>query len=223
VGDQQESEAELVAPSVEQLEDAPSGRRIERRGGLVGNEEPRASGQRGRDRNSLPHAPRKTMRVFPRHVRIRQSDFREHPFDVAPADPTRRAVGGPQRFRDRRSDGPHRIERRGGLLKDERDLLAAHGVPFGSAGRAKFPPVEKDLARGRRLRRRKTDEAAREGRLAASASPEQSQRFAGRELEGNAIQHPGAVDLDAQIADAEKRRQRRWEASRLFTRETTSR
>jgi hypothetical protein len=64
VRDQEEGEPERLAEPAEEEQDLELDGHVERRGGLVGDQQPRVAGQRDRDHHPLPHAAGQLVRVL---------------------------------------------------------------------------------------------------------------------------------------------------------------
>ena len=79
VCDHNDRSARLVAEPSNQIEDLRLDGDIERRGGLVGDEQLRLAGQRHGDHHSLPHPARELVRVrIGPGLRIRYADQLQH-------------------------------------------------------------------------------------------------------------------------------------------------
>ena len=139
--------------SREQVEDLGLRRHVQRGRRLVGDQQGRLAGQRGRDRHPLPHPAAELERVR-RHVaaRVRDTDAVEH-LDGALVD---LLLGHRQvqqdRLHDLVADGVDRAERGHRLLEHHGDLVAADLPHLAALGleRSEIDDVVVGTARGAR-------------------------------------------------------------------------
>ena len=93
-----------------------------------------------------------------------------------------------ERFRDLVADGEDRVERRHRLLKDERDLGAAHLAHLRFGQRQQIAVLEPDAAAGDPSRRlHEAHQRQRRDRLAAARFADQPKRFPGSNLEAHVV------------------------------------
>ncbi len=124
VADEEIGEAELVLQVAHQIEDLRLHRDVERRSRLVADDELGLGGERARDRDPLPLAAGKLVRIFQTVVGVQSDQIQQfaHPaHDVALAFDK---IEGADRLGD---DGVHpqpRVEARIGILKDHLDAAA---------------------------------------------------------------------------------------------------
>src|SRR3990172_4059314 len=188
VGDQQDRHPLLLAHLPEEGEDPGLDGDVERRGGLVGDEERRLEGKRHRDHRPLPHPPAQLVRVLPRPpLRVRHL----HPPQPVHGPrgglrPPAGAMGG-EYLGDLVSDGKNGVERCHRLLEDHGDLLPAYlAHPVLGEGK-QVPPAEKHPSPldGGGRRGKKLQEGEGRHRLAAPRFPHQAQRLPGGQGEGD--------------------------------------
>jgi hypothetical protein len=156
VGDQHDRHLELVLELVQELEDLGLDRDVERRRGLVGDEELRVARQRHGDHDALAHAARELVRVL-LHAAVGVGDVHElqHLDRLVHGRPPAQPFMEPQGLGDLLAAGEHGVERRHRLLEDHRDFFAAN-LPHLAGGQIhEVPAVVEDLAlddlaRGRR-------------------------------------------------------------------------
>jgi hypothetical protein len=115
----------------------------------------------------------------------------------------------PDRLDDLVSDRSHRIESRGGLLENQADPRASDAAPFAVRQTEEISSgVDHPSADSPPFRHEAEDRSC-ELRLAASALPHHRHRFAGFELERNAVdgRPESSVEgqLDAKIFDHQQR------------------
>src|SRR5205085_11607983 len=111
---------------------------IERRGGLVGDQQPGIAGNRHGDHHALVHAARELMREgIEAALRRGDADLLEK-LDAALAPcPTIEALVNPERLAELKSDREARIEAAGGLLEHHGHFLA-HDAPALSVGEVQY-------------------------------------------------------------------------------------
>jgi hypothetical protein len=213
VADQQKRETSLLPKAIEQLENLGGDRRVERGRRLVRDENRWVRRQRHGEKGPLPQPPGKAVRILVHSASgIGEPDLAQ----ALPRDPLRLATGDravrPHGLDDLRADGGDRIERRAGLLKDERDLPPANAPPLLLARAAKLAAADPDRPSHAGIFRRETEEGAGRQSLAAPALADHRERLSRREVEGDAVdcrgKLPASGNLDDQIADREKRGRR---------------
>ena len=183
VGDEEVAHPELVAQRREEVEDLRLHGDVERRDGLVADEQARLDRQRAGDRDALPLAARQRDGLA-RGVFGRQSDGAQE-IRHLPADATSARLGHEHRLLQRRADRAHRVERRVRILED--DLHAA--THRGAVARRELrvvggvDAVDRDRAGGRRL---EPDEAAAERRLARARLADEADALALAHLDRDA-------------------------------------
>jgi hypothetical protein len=137
MGDEDDGHAQLALELLEQVDDLGLGGDVERRGGLVGDQQARVAGESAmRDHGALAHAARELVAHSDRWPIGRGWEFA--PGQAARwrgrAPPCGRALQMQlQHLHDLRADGVHRRERAHRLLEDHRDIGAAHGADRGRA------------------------------------------------------------------------------------------
>ncbi len=126
---------EAVGPGgVEQVEDGGRGRRVQRGGRLVGEQDRGPHGQRTGQRDPLPLPARQRRRAPSRHVG-RQADRAQQPDRLGAGDGGGHAVEPAQRAGDGGPRGAGRIELVDGVLPDQRDDARVCGHPPATAWR----------------------------------------------------------------------------------------
>ena len=184
VADEEIGEAELVLQVAHQIEDLRLHRNIERRGRLVADDELGFGGQRARDRDPLPLAAGKFMRIFPAVVGVQADQaqqFADARLDVALALDQ---VEGADRLGDDGIDPEARVEARIGILEDHLDAAAQLPARLRLPGVAHRDAVDDDFARGRR---QQPDHHARHGGFARTGFADQRKGLALGDVEGHAV------------------------------------
>jgi len=127
VGDQHDRSTGPGFELAHQVEDLRLYGDVERRGRLVGDQQPGLAGKRHRDHDPLPHTTRKLMRIL-RHapLRFRDLDQSQHLDRASHGVFAREAAMQHQHFSDLSADGQHRIERSHRLLEDHGNGIATH-------------------------------------------------------------------------------------------------
>ena len=147
VGDQEDRHAELVAQAHQELQDLRLDGDVQRRGGLVGDQELGVAGERHRDHDPLAQAARELVRIL-REAPLRRADpdhaqQLEHPrADRGAAHVAMQA----QRLADLEADRKGRVEAGHRLLKDHADAVAAHVAHGALVQRQQVLAVERDAA-----------------------------------------------------------------------------
>ena len=130
VRDQDQAHAPRCLDALDQREDVPLGRDVERGGGLVGDQDARVAGQGRGDPHPLPHPARQLERIAVGDRRVADPDLRESADHLlAPGVPAEARLLE-QRFADDISAGQYRVEHRERVLQDQADLTAAQCLPL---------------------------------------------------------------------------------------------
>ncbi len=189
--DQDHRHPELPLEVGQQLQDLRLDRHVERRRGLVGDEDLGFACQRHGDHHALLHATAHLVWVVPRaDLGFRNADAPQHPDGSC-----RRVASGdhamcPQGLGDLRPDSEHRVETRRGFLEDHRDLRAAYAAHLLGGELEEIHPVVLHHALLRDVPRRRLDQPQqREGRhgLAAARFTHDTQRLSREEIERHVI------------------------------------
>ena len=198
VGDDEHRDAELAGQVLQQLQDLGLDGHVERRGGLVGEDERRVAGQRHGDHDPLAHAAAELVRVLAKPpLRVRDPHQRE---DLRRPGP---GLGGChlevdlQGLGDLPADGQHRVQRGHGLLEDHGDLAPPDAAHLVLGEREEIPPLEEDLAADDPPRgsRHEPHHRERADGLAAAGLAHQGHGLPGLDVPGDAIH--GAHDATA--------------------------
>jgi hypothetical protein len=207
VRDEQVREPELLAQRAEQVQDLCLNRDVERRHGLVADDQLRLDRERARDRDSLSLAPRQRSRTAP-HVAERQADTGEELVHARVGAIAGVAVDA-EYLPERRPDRLRRVECRVRILED--DLHRAPELPAILAGElrvvARIHTADRDRPAGRRL---EPDEAAAQSRLPRARLSDDADRLAlcNRERDvGDGRSARVGEDL-AQVGDRDERQDR---------------
>ncbi len=211
VRDQQQREPEIAPQLLEQLQDLPLRHHVERRRGLVADDQLGPAGQRERDHHALPHAAGELVRVL-LAPRRRDADALEQLGDARVGI----AAGSVQddRLGDLPVDPHDRVERVHRALEDHRRGLPAHVAP--ARRRATVQQHHAALGVDRHLAadaaqpaREQTEQRERRGGLAAAGLAGQTERLAAAQLEADAVDDRDDAALlavgHAQVAHVEQR------------------
>src|SRR5215472_4339730 len=177
VGDQQDGAREIAAEIAQEIKDLRLEGHVERRGGLVGDQQVRLAQERHGDRDALAHAARELMGILvDALLRIGNA----HPFqqrDRAGALLGAREIGVAELHVDHlRTDREHRVERAHGVLEHHRDALAAERPHRLLRQREQVDAVESDRAGDNACgRRQQAQHREAQGCFARYALTEQSQ------------------------------------------------
>jgi hypothetical protein len=152
---------------------------VERRGGLVGQEQPRLDGERRGDHHALQQATRELVRILVEAPgRVVDADV----FQDGRHGPTRlrrpHAVVGHQCFGEKVADLAHRVDVCGGVLKDHRHLTGQKAPQGVTIERQYIVSLVEDAATHAGAGRQQTDDGAHRHRLAGSRFADQPQSFA---------------------------------------------
>ena len=147
VGDQDDRRPGLVAQVAHQVEDLGLDRHVERGRRLVGDEQLGLAGEGHRDHHALRHAARQLVREgLQAPLRVGDADHPEQLERARLGDLALDVAMDLQDLFDLLTDVPDRVERRGRLLEDHRDPVAADLAHlFGREGQ-QVAAVEDDLA-----------------------------------------------------------------------------
>ena len=217
MGDEQHGCAGVVHQRGQQVHDLALRDGVERRGGFVGDDEPRRGDQRRGDAYALLLAAGEFMRVFAGHVTA-QSDLVQHEGHPVGAFGFAQIVVHAQRQGDLLRRGHHRIERMGRILEYRAHIPASQvgedmlvGV---CATRVPRQPVRaavfagqhggvphRDLAGRHGLMRQQAEQRFGDHRLAGAGGPYQAHPFAVRDGQVDAPDNRRAADDDAQSTD----------------------
>ena len=201
VADHQHGRVVLARQVDHQFQHVALHHRVERGGGLVGDQQRRLQQHHRGQHHALAHAARELVR--PRldgGLRIADADAAQHLQDAFAAL-RRRQVAAVQleALVQLASDGHGRIERSHGFLEHHADARAAQLAQLGRAGLGDFHALEADRAAGHHQRRRRqAHDGARRLGLAAAGLADDADHFARRHLEGHA-----ADDLATAAADGQ--------------------
>ncbi len=129
VGDEQDGRSFLLLQHLDEVEDLPLDRHVERRRRLVGDQELRTAGKRHGDHDALAHAAGEAVRVF---VETRSGRRDADLFEQANGLGLRFGLAhrpmAEQRFGNLVADGEQRVQAGHRLLEDHRDFVAAHAA-----------------------------------------------------------------------------------------------
>lgn len=210
MGDQHDRSAEFPLQFLHQRQDLRLHGNVECRRRLVGDQHLGSARQCHRDHHALPHAAGKLVRIL-RHAPRRLGDV--HRIQHAQGDGTRRSPLGTLMFANGLgqllADRHHGIERCHWLLKDHRDIAAAHAAHRTVGELREFAPFELDAAGGDPQRgfRQEPHDSKRSHGFARAALAGNAQRFAAHEVEADGIKDPSRPlrrqRIDAEAIDAE--------------------
>jgi hypothetical protein len=147
VGNQDHRHPALALLALQQVEDLPLHRDVERGRGLVGDQELGCAGNRDGDGHALPHAARQFVRILSRPpLSLRDADFRQQ-FDGADGGrPGIEPAIQLQALADLAADLHHGIERGHRVLEDDPDVATQHAAEFPGRQRPQVAALEQDLA-----------------------------------------------------------------------------
>ena len=211
VRDENDGHAEVALHLPDEFEDLRLNRHVERRGGLVGDEQFGVAAERHRNHHALPHAAGELVRIGAQPaLRVRYADEREE-FDGASG----RGGGVPAKMdahglAQLAPDGQHGVERGHRLLKDHADLVAANAPHRLLVVGEEILPHKADGAAHDATGRAGDEAHNGEGRdaLAAPALPDERERLALAQIERHAVHRLddacGREEARAEIVDFEK-------------------
>ena len=181
----------LALEVAEEIQDVGRGRRVERRGRFVEQEQLGLAGEGEGDHRALILAARHLVRILPGHQRcIRQAHHREQALRLR-CNPGRR--DGPvtqQHLPNVFAEGEGGVERGTGVLEDHRDPVAANRGQPALVQLAKRDVSEPDFPglRGDRRAQRPHDRVGKRA-LAGAGLADQAEHFAGLDCEAHVLQH----------------------------------
>ena len=147
VGDEDDRGAGRFLQVSHEIEDLGLDRHVEGSGRLVGDQELRLTGQRHGDHDPLGHASGQLVRIRQSPgLGVGDADPLEHLDDLLLLDVVRPVAVEFEDLFDLHAGPLDRIERRGRLLEDHRDLLAAQRPHLVLLHGGEVPAVEEDLA-----------------------------------------------------------------------------
>ena len=215
VGDDDDRGVELPLEVADQVEDLRLHRHVERRRGLVGDQQVRVARQRHGDHRALSHAAGVLVRVgVHAAVRLRDADPVEHLDGVGSRLLVRHVVVDLVGLDDLVAHRVVRVHRGQRVLEDHRHPLAAHPAHLLGGGRDQVLAVEEDLAAdlGAVPLVQAHDGHARHA-LARAGLAHDAERLATVDGEGQPVDglHQAVVgrEVHAQVADLEERSARR--------------
>ena len=211
VRDQDDRASEVALQVVHQLQDLGLRGHVERRRGLVGDQQVGVVDERHRDHHALAHAARELVRVVLEALLGARDPHRLQHLERALAGGRLRGVlvqlhRLPQLLADR----VHRVQRGHRILEDHRDLVAAHLAQLRRRQLEQVAALEDRLARRDRLRSRVQPEDRQAGdALAAARLADDRERLALLDREGDAVDRADdavvGTKLRLQVADVEER------------------
>src|SRR5215470_3743561 len=200
VRDEDVREAELGLEILEQVDDLRLDRDVQRRDGLVGDDQFGTDGERARDADALPLTARELVRVAPQMLGRQANRLQQLHDALLTRAAVRRQLVDDQSLADDRSHRHPRIQRRVRVLEDDLHLLAqrAQGA---LVERRDVLALERDFARGRLDQSQ--DRAARRG-LAAAGLAHQPERLAAHDVERHVVHRVHARDLAREEAATDR-------------------
>ena len=210
MGDEHDRHAEAALQVGQQLEDLRLDGHVERRGGLVGDQDFRAVGQRHGDHDALALAAGELVRIgIEPLLRTRNAHERQQLQGARP----RRALGhlavGAQRFADLVPDPVERIERGHRLLEDHAEPAAAEAVQLARGEPQDLLAGHLHGAGGETVGGEQAHNGHHRLALARAALADDGERLAWRHVEADAAHGPqlavGGAEADVERAQAEDR------------------
>ncbi len=178
-----------VLEPLDQGQDLGLDRDVERRGGLVGDQELRVVDQRHRDHRPLAHPAGELVRVLV-HAALRIGDP-DQPQQLDRPPPGRLlgdVLVSEDRLEDLLADLVERVERGQGVLEDHRDLVAAHAAQLLGVELVQVLALEHDAAGDLGVRRPGQAEDGHVGdALAAARLADDAERLALLDRERDAV------------------------------------
>ena len=199
VGDDDHRHVAAALFARQQIEDLRLDRHVERGGRLVGDQQFRFAGQRDRDRDPLPHAAGKLMRVLHQPLLRRGNADRGQQFDAAHF--RGHAVEFEmllQRLDQLGADRQHRIERGHRVLEHHRERTAAQLAQAFAVEAHEILAVEHHAAGQHGLLRQQLQDRPRQHGLAAAGFADDAERPAGADRSDR----PGPPHGDCRAASA---------------------
>ncbi len=146
VGDEEDAHSLFFLQQLDQFKDLCLDRHVQRRGRLVGDQQPRTAGERHGNHDALAHTAGKLMRIFLHALsRRRDTDLFHQPQRLLCGRAEGKAAMGDEHFGDLLADRQRRIEAGHRLLKDHRDPVAANVAHFPFRQCQKVLPLEPNL------------------------------------------------------------------------------
>ena len=190
VGDEHVRQAELLLQVLQQVEDLRLHRDVQRRDGLVAEDELRVDGEGARDADALPLPAGELVREPVVVLRVEPDDLEEllHAPLALGRSPDPVHLEG---FRDREADALPRVQGRVRVLEDHHHVSAdrPHLLP----GQLRDVLAAEDEPARRRLEQ--LEDAAHEGRLAAARLADDAERLSPTEGEGDPVHGLHGRDL----------------------------
>ena len=212
VGDQDDRRVVIALQPPHQREDLRLDRDIERRGGLVGDQELGVARERHRDHHSLAHAARELVRiVVGAALRSRDADLAEQLDGPPRGGRPRHALVRADLLRDLPADPVDGRQRRHRVLEDHPDLVPAHGLHLPVREGHQVAALPHHAALDDRVR---VTDQAHDGHhrhaLARAGLADDSEHLAGRDREVDPVdgahQPRLRAERDAQALHREQRR-----------------
>ncbi len=178
---------------------------VERRGRLIGDDQPGPAGHRHGDHRPLAHAARELVRILAHpslgigDVDLAQQRHRAGR-SLGRLDPAELHLALDHLPADRQ----HRVERGGRVLEDHADIVAAHQPQLLAAGRGHLDVAQPHAARNGGCRGQQAGGGKRGHALAGAALAHDAQDLARKDVEIDATDggDPAAED-DGQVADGQ--------------------
>ena len=201
MGDQQQAHAQLAAQARQQFEDLCLHADIQRRGRLVGDQQPRLAGNRHGDHHPLALAAGQVLRVL---VQVRSGARQLYQgkqfFGALPGLPAGEVGVGEQVFGDLLAQGQHRVEARQRVLENHPQRIAlqlAH-LPWRHA--QQVTALEQHLPGQPGVVRQQAHQRQGRGGFTAAGFTHQRQCLAGLQGETQVFDGIGVVVAHAQTA-----------------------
>ena len=211
MGDQDQPHGTFAHQIANQLQDLPGDGDIQRRGGLVRDQQVGPTGQRHGNRDALALSAGKLVRPGVEAARgVRDTDAVEQGHRLLARGGRVQAAVQAQRLGHLVSDGVDRVEGRHGLLEDHADPVATQGAPAGLALSDHFLAVKAQTARGHGALGLQAHDCHGGQRLAAARLAHQSQSLTTAQREAHAAHgvHHAAMraQTKAQVVDFQQGR-----------------
>ena len=154
VSHQHAADLTLLTQRLDEFEDLILDRHIQRRGGFIGDDELRITGQGDGDDHPLAHPTGELVRVLlDTDFRLRNAD-RGHQLDGPRLGRLATQLGvGLDGFDQLTLHGKQRVQRRHRILEDEADVGTAHLAHLGGGQAGDLLPIEEDITAGDTPRR----------------------------------------------------------------------
>ena len=211
VRDDQHRDPEAPREVLHELEDLGLDRHVERGGRLVGEDQRRVARDRHRDHHPLAHPAAELVRVLAQPPLGIRNPHHAEQLGRAPARLGRgKTQVDLEPLGELAPDREHRVQRGHRLLEDHADLAAPHVTHRLFGELQEIAALEQDLATDDPARGPGDEphDAQRADALAAARFPDDAQRLAGRDFEGDpvdGIHRPASSrELDAKILDRQE-------------------